>query len=408
MGTQAVQTTSNTAATTTYLNKTYFDRKLLAYARTKFVHAKYGQKRSIPRNGGKTVEFRRWELFDPNLAINGLTEGETPSSQSLNQTHVEATVKQYGAYVAISDLLDATAIDDAINDSAELLGEQLGTVIELVTRNELNSGDTVQHAGGNTKRLDIEPTDKLTTTEIRKAVRTLKKNKARQFTTNEKGVARSPHFICICSPDAVYDLQSDEDWKYVSQYQNKEAIYSGEIGQMYGVVFVESTEAKVFTPSVANAVNATTSNSDSFVLKNNPTDEEVEYLSTPGNKLYINGVEYTLHATTPYTAVSKTVKLTEAASLTADHLVYSQDAGACDSTTKICCDVHSALVFGKDAYGVIDLGSGTGNVQSIIKEFGAGDDPLNQRATVGAKVMAYAAKILNDNWIVRIEHGVSA
>ena len=35
-------------------------------------------------------------------------------------------------------------------------------------------------------------------------------------------------------------------------------------------------------------------------------------------------------------------------------------------------------------------------------------DPLNQRATVGAKINAYAATILNGDWLVRIEHGVSA
>lgn len=129
-----------------------------------------------------------------------------------------------------------------------------------------------------------------------------------------------------------------------------------------------------------------------------------------GNKLYINGVEVTLASENPFDPETRTVTLSAAASLTANHLVYSQDAGACDSTSKICCDVHSTLIFGKDAYGIIDIGSGTGNVQSIIKQFGSAgtSDPLDQRATVGAKIMAYAAKILNDNWIVRIEHGVSA
>ena len=38
---------------------------------------------------------------------------------------------------------------------------------------------------------------------------------------------------------------------------------------------------------------------------------------------------------------------------------------------------------------------------------GGAADPLDQRATVGAKVAAYTAKILNNLWIVRIEHGVS-
>ena len=72
-------------------------------------------------------------------------------------------------------------------------------------------------------------------------------------------------------------------------------------------------------------------------------------------------------------------------------------------------DVYTTLVFGADAYGTIDI-AGNGAVQSIIKPKGSAGaaDPLDQRGTVGAKVMAYAAKILNDAWIVRIEHGVSA
>ena len=125
----------------------------------------------------------------------------------------------------------------------------------------------------------------------------------------------------------MFDLQNDEKWLAVSQYQDKENIYSGEIGRMFGVVFVESTEAKVF-------------------------------------------------------------------------------AGAGASSA----DVHATLIFGKDAYGTIDLGDGSGAIKSIIKQLGSAGtaDPLNQRATVGAKVMAYTAAILNQNWLIRIEHGVSA
>ena len=64
--------------------------------------------------------------------------------------------------------------------------------------------------------------------------------------------------------------------------------------------------------------------------------------------------------------------------------------------------------FGKDAYGVVDV-DGKGAVQLIVKPHGSGGtaDPLDQRATVGAKVTAYAAVILNDLWLVKIEHAVS-
>ncbi len=52
---------------------------------------------------------------------------------------------------------------------------------------------------------------------------------------------------------------------------------------------------------------------------------------------------------------------------------------------------------------------GKGAVQLIVKPHGSGGtaDPLDQRATVGAKVTAYAAVVLNDLWLVKIIHAVS-
>jgi N4-gp56 family major capsid protein len=102
------------------------------------------------------------------------------------------------------------------------------------------------------------------------------------------------------------------------------------------------------------------------------------------------------------------VKITTTASLSANDIVYSEDAGAPDASTKAAPDVHAALIFGRDAYGTVDI-EGSGAIQSIVKNFGeAGFDPLDQRATYGAKVPAYTALILNDDWLIRVEHGVTA
>ncbi len=383
---------------------TYYDRQLLESAKTRFVHAEFGQKRPIPRNNGNHVNFRRWNLFDPNEAVKGLTEGETPTGQSLSQSEVEATVKQYGAYVEVTDLLDLTGYDNVINDSAELLGEQIGTVVEWVTRDAMCATTNVQYAGGVLARSALDANKKLTVEEIRKAVRTLKKNKARPFCED----GRTPHFVCICSPEATYDLQNDDNWKNVSTYSNSEAIYSGEIGRLYGVVFVESTEAKVYEQSVLNSVKIGVSGSYTFILNETPSAAGVEYLSTPGNKIMIGSTEYTLDASSPFNSVTNMVKLTEQVTLSANAIVWTNDAGAVDSTTKKAIPVHATLVFGKDAYGVIDV-DGKGAVQLIVKPHGSGGtaDPLDQRATVGAKVTAYAAAVLNDLWLVKIEHAVS-
>ena len=400
--------TTVSTASTAYFNKTFYDRKLLDTAKTRFVHANFGQKRSIPRNNGKRVEFRKYNLLTPDTGALTLVEGVTPTGQNLSQSKVEAEVKQYGAYVEISDLLEMTSYDPVIADSAELLGEQLGTVIEWVTRDAMCETTNVQYAGGAASRVALTASDKLTVAEIRKAVRTLKKNKARPFVTAMDGSARKPHFICICSPDATYDLQNDALWQDVSKYSNAEQIYSGEIGRLFGVVFVEATEAKVYSQSIVNAVNASTSSSTTFVLKTMPDAKGVAFLSTPGNKIRIGSNEYTLASTNPYTPGTRTVKLTTSQSLTADAPVYSVDAGAPDATTHIAPDVHATLVFGADAYGVIDV-AGSGAMETIIKPRGSAGttDPLDQRSTVGAKVAAYTAKVLNPLWLVKIEHCVS-
>lgn len=397
MATQ-LTTTSGLSATM----QSYYDRKMLEYAKTQFVFANYAQKRSIPKNNGKTVQFRRWTLFTADPDTQALTEGTTPAAQNLSMSAITATVKQYGAYVEVSDLLDLTAIDNIISDSSELLGEQLGNVLDMIVRDAMSATTNIQYADGKTSDNDITAAQKLTVGEIRKAVRTLKKAKARKFT--RKG--GKPHYICIVDPDAVYDLQSDSLWQDVSKYSCAEQIYSGEIGRLFGVVFVESTEAKVFSQSVLNKVKTATSSSKTFVLKNSPKDAEAAYLSTAGNKIKIGTAEYTVAS---FDAATNTVTLSDNATLTADAIVYSEDAGSIDGTTKAGADVHSTLIFGKDAYGIVDVG-GSGALQIIIKPHGSAgtSDPLDQRATVGAKVAAYAAKILNELWIIRIEHGVSA
>jgi N4-gp56 family major capsid protein len=68
-------------------------------------------------------------------------------------------------------------------------------------------------------------------------------------------------------------------------------------------------------------------------------------------------------------------------------------------------DVYSTIVFGSDAYGTTRI-SGEA-MKNIVKPLGAGEDPLNQRATSGWKA-TFVAKILNQAYLVRIEHAVSA
>jgi len=69
-------------------------------------------------------------------------------------------------------------------------------------------------------------------------------------------------------------------------------------------------------------------------------------------------------------------------------------------------DVYTTLIFAANAVGTVPLQKGS--VKNIIKKMGSAgtEDPLDQRSTSGWKV-AQTAKILNDDLLVRIEHGAT-
>ncbi len=71
-------------------------------------------------------------------------------------------------------------------------------------------------------------------------------------------------------------------------------------------------------------------------------------------------------------------------------------------------DVYGAIIVGQNAFGVVNVG-GTGRFNTIAKPLGSAgsSDPLDQRATIGWKSFQLP-KILNNNFMVRIEAGVSA
>lgn len=72
--------------------------------------------------------------------------------------------------------------------------------------------------------------------------------------------------------------------------------------------------------------------------------------------------------------------------------------------------VHLGVIYGKDSYGVPEIGDGSAAKPSIIvkAQGSAGtSDPLNQRSTIGWKNF-FESKILEQNAIVRIETGISA
>ncbi len=88
------------------------------------------------------------------------------------------------------------------------------------------------------------------------------------------------------------------------------------------------------------------------------------------------------------------------------------DAGALIGVTGLIgatsVDVYNSIVVGRDAYATVNLaGTGNGLTPIVVNPKPTESDPLAQRGRVGFKMYSTAA-ILNDAWMSRMEHGVTA
>lgn len=237
--------------------KTYYDMRLLDYAQANLVHDQFGQKRPIPKNGGKTIEFRSFTPLAK--ATMPLTEGVTPNGNQLDVKAITATVAQYGDFIVQSDVLELTALDNTILEATKLLGRQAGMTLDTIVRNVLVAGTNVMYApkinastGAETavsSRAGLDTTAVLTVDLVEQVVAELRAQNAPTINGD---------YIAIIHPYTAYDLMRDPDWRDPHKYADTTNLYEGEIGKIGGVRFVQSTEAKIWRDSTCPAQSGAT------------------------------------------------------------------------------------------------------------------------------------------------------
>ena len=246
-------TAFDSANTLTPTMKTFYDTQLLENARPNLVHAQFAGRQALPRNHGKSVEWRKWNTLKD---AEELTEGVIPTGQKMGQTSTTGAIKQIGLYVTVSDQLELHALDNVILGATEELGASAGTSIDKRVRDAISAGSNVQYCdkigtGGAhtavTSRAGLDLTAKLTPDEVNKAVTTLKKMKAPKI---------DGKYVAIIHPSVAYDLRGSDGWIEAHKYAAPTEIFKGEIGELHGVRFIETTEAKIFNNSTCPVKSA--------------------------------------------------------------------------------------------------------------------------------------------------------
>ena len=404
-GDEVNKTTSDTLSAEM---KTFYDKTLITLASPYLVHDQFGQKRDIPKNGGKVIEFRKFSSLPK--ALSPLTEGVTPTGSKLNVSSVSASVEQYGDYIEQTDLLELTAVDNTIVEATKQLSSQAGLTMDTIVRNEVVGGTNVMYcpkvSGSSvtsvTSRKALDSTALLRVKDVFKAAAELKAMNAPKV---------DGFYVGIIHPYVAYDLMQEAgtQWMEVQKYATPENMLKGEIGSLGGVRFVESTEAKIFKGEnlISGSDKLTIRTTLSAAGKTLTVDEAITAAETAalvGRSVILEGKSYTIKSAVSGAAGSCSVTFADAdASVSTTDgvdgkIIYAGEGGDAN------CAVFATLILGADAYGVTSVNGG--GIEHIVKQKGYGNDPLNQRSSIGWKGLK-TAKRLVEEYLIRLESGSS-
>ncbi|NLA73543.1 MAG: N4-gp56 family major capsid protein [Clostridiales bacterium] len=386
--------------------KTFYDKTLITLSSPYLIHDQFGQKRDIPKGGGREIEFRRFSSLPK--ALTPLVEGITPTGNKLNVSSVNAVVDQYGDYIEQTDLLELTAVDNTIVEATKQLAAQAGLTMDTIVRNEIAGGTNVQYCpkfNGSTEtavtlRSGIDATCLLKVKDVFKAAAELKAMNAPKI---------DGYYVGVIHPYVAYDLMQEagNQWLDVQKYTTPENMLTGEIGSLGGVRFVESTEAKIFKGAdLINGLDRLTMaaalSSAGKTITVNETVTEIEAGALSGRKILIEGITYTVKSAAAGTGGTATVTVSDGdaniptANTGVGKIVYAGEGGAAN------CAVFATLIVGADAYGVTSVNGG--GIEHIVKQKGYGNDPLNQRSSIGWKSLKVAKRLVEE-YLLRIESG---
>lgn len=403
-----LNTNLTTDAALTDEMKTHYQMTLIDTAEPELLHDRFGQKANIPAGRGKTTE---WRYADPlPKALTPLSEGVTPNGSKLVMHSLNVTPNQFGNYVALSDMIMTTTIDPMLVQTNIALGSQAGRTLDTITREVLAGGTNRIFApsvsGGTATevllRSNIDGNCLFTPLLTRQSVNSLRRMNAPKI---------SGAYAVIIHPDTVTDLMGNTEWIEAQKYKNPEKIYEGNVGELAGAVFNDTTEAKITAPadiftgvnrlSLKTALDGT--GSTDIMLNETITAAQAAELTAAiaaGTvQVYVGGNLATLASVTAGDpGTSKLVATAAVKNVAANAMVCGTGAG------KLGHAIYFTTFFGLNAYGTTAL-EGLG-LQSIIKQLGSGEDPLNQRATSGWKATK-AAKRLIEAYMIRVEHTTS-
>ena len=323
----------------------YISKKLLERAQPLLCLSRFGQAKPLPRNVGRSMKFRGYEHLQNQPKP--LTEGVTPSASKPTYRDVEASIKQFGDWIGLTDVLADTHEDPLIPEFTDILGEQSAIMLERIIAGVLLGGTNVHFAGRDAAGVIATGRDgvnqPLTLAVQRRVMRGLRRQNAQRITSvvsaspNFNTSPIPPSFIAVAHTDLEQDIREMPGFVPTEKYGSYKPL-DGEVGSVEGVRYMLATLLDPWQDAGAAPLAGT---------------------------------------------------------------VVESNEGA-------CADVYPVLFFGKNAYGTIPFAKNGRNGASPVTPMvlnpnvPRGGDPLAQRGSIGWKAYQ-SAVILYDMYMARVE-----
>lgn len=214
----------------------YYDKRWLERLKPQLHFEDLGSKKPLPKNSGTLMKWRR--LNKMTAITTPLTENTNPSETTVGTTEVTVEPLTYGQFVKMSAELKWKSINPIADEVTDELADNAALSYDTIVRAALSGNFTNQFAGGAASEATVADASTLTAAELRKAVYTLRKANVPGFEKN--------FYKGLIHPAGHFDLQADTavgSFIDVNKYSKPEEIMRDEVGMVYGVRLVQSTNS---------------------------------------------------------------------------------------------------------------------------------------------------------------------
>jgi N4-gp56 family major capsid protein len=217
-------------------------KQLLERGMPYLVADKFGQAQALPSNETKVINFYRYNAL-PSDPVE-LVEGVTPAGRKISRTIISATLKQYGDFIEISDVVKDTTEDHTIQGSLDALAQQAAEMGEKLILSELKAGASAFYANNVAGRGNVNAV--LQKSDLNRAVRLLLRQNAKKVTkvvrsTPDFGTDNvHPSFIALCPVEVIPTIRAMNGFIDAKDY-GALSPYPNEIGAVDEVRFLYHT-----------------------------------------------------------------------------------------------------------------------------------------------------------------------